>query len=303
MKTTRILGIVGAAVVVALLLLLLNGSRVPERLGKAPGGNEATQTASADHLASQVRAVRRATPVASASVDAEEEYDRPPAVGDHSPHDPRWNVSDTEGGRIVAGHLATYDFAGPTAQARFDESLRKLRERPREVVAEVRALYQRAAKGDHASRSLATSTLRQLGSHEAESALSEIASEPIPPELRPLEHGGSPLQEEGLIRIAALDGLGHLAQLGNASALATLASLMASGNPLIRRYAAQEYVEAQGYSREARNTAAGVLPESDRMVVDARPLDPEDVPVVEPEPPENVSPKPAREKSPRDGTH
>lgn len=237
-------------------------------------------------------------PSASPSEDEAELHDRAPRAVPVPVRTGRWLVSDTPAGRAVSAHFDTFDAAGPSAQAHFEASLAQLRQHPRESVWELKQLYDATEKGDIATRSLATSALRQLESHEATEALREIATEALPP-FPPAQQGGhddTGIREEAMIRFAAMDGLGSLAARGNVDALSTLEQLIKEGGPLIRRYAAGEYVEANGYSRDSRVHAASLLPEQDKGAVDARPLHPDDRPMPAPEQPSSNPKKTLKEK-------
>lgn len=254
-------------------------------------------------------AVRTATPyqqqgsvIADRAAADDEASDRPPTNG---------HVVDTTVGKTsslhvgtspaelaFSAHLESFGAVGPTAQARFDASLANLRKDPRGAVRAAKGLYGSAPKQDYASRTIAAMTLRQLETHEALDVLKEIASEPIPEGLVADGHGESPAQAEAVLRMVALDGLGALAKRGNGGAQEALVQFMKSGPALVRRSAAQEYVEAAGYSREARRFASSLLPPDEDAVVDAVPLDPRDRPILEPERPPANPKKTPREKVP-----
>ena len=225
-----------------------------------------------------------ATPV-QRPADPDETENRAPAPGTvvYPPSAGRGpeNLPDTAGGRALRTHMASLDFAGPTAQKRFDESLRELRKYPREAIDAAHTAYQQAPKGDYLSRNAYTQVLGQVDSHDATDALIDIASEPIPAGLTD-SHRDTRLESEGLIRFAAIRALGELAARGDQRALAALEALIKNGHPTIRVYAAQVYVEALGYSRQARQHAASLLPEQDRPSVEARGIPPGETPMPEP---------------------
>jgi hypothetical protein len=192
-----------------------------------------------------------------------------------------WGLPETPLGRAMTAHLDTFEAAGPNAQRKFDQTLAKLRADPRGAAKMAYDAYQRTPKDDYASRSALSGVLTQLESHEAMPALKKIALEPVPPEIS--RAGEAPeLSAEGTIRIGAVRGLGELASRGNTDALQALADAVRNGDPTVRRYAAQMYVEAEGDSREARRAMAALLPEDERAVVEARPMSPGEQPQPEP---------------------
>jgi len=266
------------------VLLLVAAGLIFEFARPSGGGARAANVKERPMLAAQEPslapgAVRTATPyqqqgsVIADRADDDEASDRPPTNG---------HVVDTAVGRksslqvgtspaelALSAHLESFGAAGPTAQARFDASLANLRKDPRGAVRAAKGLYESAPKQDYASRTIAAMTLRQLETHEALDALGEIASEPIPEGLVADGHGESPAQAEAVLRMVALDGLGALAKRGNGDAQEALVQFMKSGPALVRRSAAQEYVEADGYSREARRFASSLLPADEDAFVDA----------------------------------
>ena len=188
---------------------------------------------------------------------------------------------DTPAGRAVSQYLLAMSGVGTHAEAEYQASLSNLRRFPKEAVRMVSDVYKSAPSSAYTVKQSAAEALAALKSHEAAEPLAEIAKEPVPA-ADPGSHENDRQLSEGTLRYTAIRGLGDLAGLGDRAALASLKDLATTGGVTVRLYAAQTYVEAQGYSREARMDVARQLPEGDRLMLEVKPVRANELPQLEP---------------------
>lgn len=272
--------LVGAALVLVLVVGPGSGNEASKPSGGAVQNRTAPPGARDDPSpVSSLPAAAAPPPPPSTQVEAREF----PTPSEPSPSpDGVAGLPQTPAGQALGEYFAAMAGVGPDAEARYQERLRELRRHAAEAAKLARDVYQATPKGEYYGRQAAVEALSALESHEAAGALAEIAREPIPPGLAD-SHDDHRLISEGTIRFSAIRGLGEIAGAGNEQASLSLREVATGGHPTVQLYAAQVYVEAHGYSREARRETAALLPAEDRLLLEARPTDAADLPRLDPD--------------------
>jgi len=221
-------------------------------------------------------------PVAAASSALPEAREFPPG-GKPSPlPEGIADLPDTPAGQALGRYLIAMFGVGPDAEATYQKTLTALKKFPKEAVELASDVYRSTPKHLYDVRQSAAETLSALKSHESTAPLTEIANEKMPPP-NPSDHEGQQRVSEGSIRFTAIRGLGDLAQTGDQLAATALQQLAAKGDSTVRLFAAQTYVESQGFSRESRQAVAASMSAADRLLLEAKPTPASEVPQLEPE--------------------
>lgn len=132
---------------------------------------------------------------------------------------------DTDAGRAVESHLEALFAMGPDAEANYQASLAALRARGNEAIATIVDTYNEADKSLYGERAVVVETLTELRLPEARDSLLAIANETLPERVPAPDDTISAIEQETIIRMTAIRGLGHLAVQDDtaARALAELA--------------------------------------------------------------------------------
>ena len=118
---------------------------------------------------------------------------------------------DTDAGRAVASHLETMLAIGPDAENNYQASLQALREKPGESVTAIVETYEEADKALYFERAILVETLAELRVAQARDPLLRITNAKLP-ERQPLpDDTYGPIQQETIVRMTAIRGLGNLA--------------------------------------------------------------------------------------------
>ncbi len=148
----------------------------------------------------------------------------------------------TPAGRLLSEHLGAMHAAGPDAERKYQSSLTALRAHGPEVIALVKDALKRTDKARHGARWALVQTLADLRLDEALDPLVAISNEPIPPP-GALERDSPVYDEEVLLRLVAIQGLGHLA-VRNDAAARSLENLLAHPVPAVREEAMRSIASA-----------------------------------------------------------
>ena len=166
---------------------------------------------------------------------------------------------DTEAGRMLREHMMI--LALPTespdeADRRYARSITELRKNPKEVLDLLTSAYRRIEPFRYYDRWALVKTLADLGLPGAYESLGAIARAPLPPEQNKDVHHFSTQEDEVMIRLRAVDGLGRLAASGHKAADANLLALAtdrANPNLAIQARAIKAYLRAgRDYDARAR---------------------------------------------------
>lgn len=119
---------------------------------------------------------------------------------------------DTPAGRALSSHFQTIYATGPEAEASYQASLSELRTHEAEAVAVLLEAYDSTDKALYSGRWTFIQTLSDLRLEAALEPLVRIANEPVPPpEEIAMDDIVNPFEEEVILRMTAIQGLGHLA--------------------------------------------------------------------------------------------
>lgn len=132
----------------------------------------------------------------------------------------------TDAGRAVESHLKALFAIGPEAEANYQASLAALRARGTEAITTIVETYNEADKSLYGERAVLVETLTELRLSEARDSLLTIANETLPEGVPAPDDTVSAIEQETIIRMTAIRGLGHLAVQDDtaARALADLAN-------------------------------------------------------------------------------
>ncbi|WP_330286785.1 hypothetical protein [Streptomyces sp. NBC_00576] len=165
------------------------------------------------------------------------------------------------------------------AQARYDEMLGRLRERPEDAVAEIARAEGRVGSRDFAGRWALIHTASALRHDAALPYLRSVVATPIPPEESADAHSFSTVTEETILRTTAVEGIEHLAVEGSGQAVEALFLALEQPSLSMRRAAVQALLATPGGERH-RSRLMELLPEGQRFLLDVRRVDVRDVPQV-----------------------
>ncbi|MGH9840896.1 MAG: HEAT repeat domain-containing protein [Blastocatellia bacterium] len=125
---------------------------------------------------------------------------------------------NTPAGNALSAHIQNVVATGPGADARYQASLEGLRQHLPEVVTILAETYQATDKTLYPTRWALVQTLANLRAEAAVDPLIQIAREPVPPPRGGDNDGLDPYEEESLIRMVAIQGLGYLVGANDAAA-------------------------------------------------------------------------------------
>jgi hypothetical protein len=133
---------------------------------------------------------------------------------------------DSDAGRAVESHLEAMLAMGPDAETNYQASLGALRARGAEAIMAILDTYNEADEALYSERAALVETLTELRKPEARNALLAIANEALPERVLGPDDTISAIEQEAIIRMTAIRGLGHLAVQDDtaATALAELAN-------------------------------------------------------------------------------
>lgn len=118
---------------------------------------------------------------------------------------------DTDTGKAVATHLDALFAIGPDAEANYQASLEALRTKPDETITTIVDTYNNADKSLYGERAVLVETLSELRLLQARDALLKIANEKLPERIPVPDDTTTAIEQESIIRMTAIRGLGHIA--------------------------------------------------------------------------------------------
>jgi hypothetical protein len=183
-----------------------------------------------------------------------------PAYGQDKalPSTPAYTVDfpDTVAGRLAAAHMNAFVGVGEKAESVYQDSLRQLRAQP-QAAQVLYESYQKTDETRYFRRWALVETLRELHSTAALTALSQIATSPIPGE-KSRDGEDTSRGKEVNIRVTAVDGLADLAR-SDKNAEYLLTRFFTSPDLSIRRRAIRGYLRAgEAYFRDSAAAASEV---------------------------------------------
>lgn len=124
-----------------------------------------------------------------------------------------WTIPDSRVGVLVSQHFETIHSVGPEVEVKFKATLNALREEGPEVIELLAVTYKRIEKEFYGLRWALIQTLADLQLDDAMSVLVEVANDPVdtPVPQDSLIDTISTYDEELVLRLTAIQGLGHLA--------------------------------------------------------------------------------------------
>lgn len=177
-----------------------------------------------------------------------------------------------DGGEIDV-YLDALESTGSQAEAHYQDSLRRLKERAAEVAPMVDQMYRASETDDYFKRWKLVHVMGELDVAPAVRSLREIALSPIPRERAPgvLARAGD-REQETMIRLRALSGLARHARRGDREALASLRQSLRAKDRAVRATAVYEYLQAEKHlGRSTKRTKASLrrlLSKQDRWMLD-----------------------------------
>jgi hypothetical protein len=174
----------------------------------------------------------------------------------------------------LRAHLAGGQTPGTDSATRQRASLARLRNRAADFTKAARAMYGEARPNDYLHRWGLVHTMGELGTPAAIDALAEIATAPLPAATVAGNHETSPDEEEAMIRMRAVAGLGRLAGSGDRSARAALERCAGAQDRAVRATAVFEWIAAARAQGEddgrAKAQMKALLPAKDAWMLELR---------------------------------
>lgn len=177
-----------------------------------------------------------------------------------------------DGGEIDV-YLDALESTGSQAEAHYQDSLRRLKERAAEVAPLVDQMYRASESDDYFKRWKLVHVMGELDVAPAVRSLREIALSPIPRERAPgVLARAAEREQETMIRLRALSGLARHARRGDREALASLRQSLRAKDRAVRATAVYEYLQAEKHlGRSTKRTKASLrrlLSKQDRWMLD-----------------------------------
>ena len=141
---------------------------------------------------------------------------------------------------------------GKHANTNYHNSIKDLKEQADIATNELYNLYNNQKESDYLKRQQAVETIREIKSPISIPMLVTIARKPMPIELSADLHHGSTRLEEGIIRLTAIEGLGHFAKEGDTTSYDALLSIVNNEkSPLpLKRQAVRELLHSTKNPKE-----------------------------------------------------
>jgi hypothetical protein len=203
---------------------------------------------------------------------------------------PRYqDFPESELGRQLSDHLNYLAGVGKDAEQKYQESLKRLRERAPEVVRMIAEAYPKIQVDRYFRRWSIVETMREMRNNDALKSLQGIAFSPIPAE-RWADSERFSKDKEISIRVTAVGGLSELARQGNTIAEQSLLRLITNKELGIRRQAIRGYLGA-GQDLERRiKVLKSKVPKSDYGLITLDATDVKRVPHPD-DVPDNLKPR------------
>jgi hypothetical protein len=182
----------------------------------------------------------------------------------------------------VTLHLKKIEFVGEGADKAYQESLNELRKNKEAVTNFLIGEYKSTKEENYIKRQQLFETMRALHSKNSIPVFNEILMEKFPEEKSEDLHHGSTQLEEGIIRLTAIEGLGHFAkEENNEEILLTLLEIIKNKeSPLpLKRQAVREYLHSSSNEKklaQSKELIKEYLPKSEHFIVTKKIDDPEE---------------------------
>jgi hypothetical protein len=202
---------------------------------------------------------------------------------------------NTPAGQRVKEHIHASMGHGEDAEAKYQESLTRLRAEPGAAEA-LYETYRKVPAENYMLRTMLTEGLKELRSPGALAHLNDIAREKIPPDQRPENAEIDTRTDEVVIRITAVEGISILAANRSAEAENMLLELTSHEDLTVRQMAARGYLSSPlGNVEEKLQVLRRKLPQAEHWYLTTEPTDIKQV--QHPQMPENFNLEP---KNPSD---
>lgn len=186
----------------------------------------------------------------------------------------RVRFPDTPEGQAVMSHINAVYSVGPDAEANYQASLNVLRGKMNESVNILTTAYNEIDKKFYGDRVVLVQTLADLRGREALDPLTNIANEALPQKGTLYDHEISPYEEELIIRITAIKGIGNLS-VRDDKAVSTLITFFNHADPTLRSEAVNALAQAIREADENRKrTLLQFLPKDYVFVPDLSRIQP-----------------------------
>lgn len=189
------------------------------------------------------------------------------ASNNSQPHD-SIVFPNTPVGQLLQNHILVLAMPAETieeADAKFNASLSELKKNKEEAVGLLTDAYKKIEARHYFNRWAIVKTLGDIESNTAVKSLADIALAPLPAEESKDLHHFSTQEEEVIIKVRAVEGLGTLAKAGDRSADAILLRLALDStnrNSAIRLRAIKAYLKAGKDTSEREKLLKGRLDKS-----------------------------------------
>ncbi len=179
---------------------------------------------------------------------------------------------------LLANVVSAMYQAGDDAEENYQAALKRLRERPEEVVIEISRSEQCCHEDDYPTRFALIHAAAQMEHKAVLPFLTNLILTPLPAEKSSDPHSFSTVQEETILRTRAIEGVGQLAR-ENRDAANALFEFLKQPSLSMRRAAVQSLLAVR---RDAatRKKIAALLPEEHRFLVDLKAVDVRQVPQI-----------------------
>ncbi|MBT6326860.1 MAG: hypothetical protein HOJ35_12900 [Bdellovibrionales bacterium] len=182
----------------------------------------------------------------------------------------------------ISNHFRLIDSIGEIAEVNYLNSLEKLKENKDKVTLELTKQYENTAIKSYKTRQQIMETIRALHSEKSIPILEKVINSDIPQEEYEDLHQGSTRLEEGIIRLTAIEAIGHFVNDSKNKELATdllLKIVSTSNNPLpLKRQAVREFLQASSNKEqltERKTILKNIIPIQQHFIITEKVDEPE----------------------------
>lgn len=193
--------------------------------------------------------------------------EEPPVPTETKPDD-QLHIPDSPAGKAIMNHFATMYAMGPDAEKNYEVSLDSLRRRLPESIQILYSAYEQLDKVHYGDRWTLVQTLADLNRTSALERLSAIANERMPRRDTVYGHEIYPYEEESVIRITALKGIGKLTATSD-SAVRVIQPFISHPDTLIRQEALNSLADGiRAANQERKPILRRLLPKDYIFIAD-----------------------------------
>ena len=181
----------------------------------------------------------------------------------------------------IKSHLPKMQYIGEGSEEQYQDSIEELKKN-RDTVTEVLFHdYQNTREENYLKRQQLIETMRAIQSRKSIPIFTTLLMEKFPEEKSEDLHHGSTQLEEGIIRLTAIEGLGHFAKKeNNEEVLLTLLEIIKNKeSPLpLKRQAVREYLHSSNDEKklaQSKELIKEYLPKSEHFIVTKKIDEPE----------------------------